>query len=77
MHRFVVDNEHIKGINGCVVYILQARVISERLHLISVYQVHVKLPYLIMSDELEKTQKAPQRNSSIYMYIFTFHNYYL
>jgi hypothetical protein len=46
MHRFVVDNEHIKGINGCVVYILQARDISERLHLISVYQVHVKLPYL-------------------------------
>jgi hypothetical protein len=46
MHRFVVDNEHIKGINGCVVHILQARDISERLHLISVYQVHVKLPYL-------------------------------
>ena len=37
---------NIKGIKRCVVYILQAREIIERSHLISVYRVNVKLPYL-------------------------------
>jgi hypothetical protein len=55
-----IYNEHIKGINGCVVYILQARDISERLHLISVYQVHVKLPYLFHLPKY-KTKEGGER----------------
>ena len=35
---------NIKGINRCVLYILQAGELIERRHLFSVYLVHVKLP---------------------------------
>ena len=50
---------HIKKLIDRVVYILQAGEIREHCHLISVYQVHIKLPYLLLNGSVDVSYPIP------------------
>ena len=50
---------HIKKLIDRVVYILQAGEIREHCHLISVYQVHIKLPYLLLNGSVDVSYPSP------------------